>query len=67
MVPRSQMFRQKPQRGTRHVAWHIAQEGLAAPGMVDCALANLVRSAVVSSPKSGQLENVVYNFLCAMR
>ena len=27
----------------------------------------LVRSAVQASPKSGPLENVVYNFLCAMR
>ena len=43
-VPRIQMFLQNPQRGTRHTAWHIAQEGLVAvvaPAMVGCSLANL--------------------------
>ena len=48
------MFLQKPQSGTRHVAWHIAQEGLAAPGMVIVPWPNLMRSVVCyGSPKSG--------------
>ena len=55
------MFRQKPQRGTRHVAWHIAQEGLAAPAMVDCALANLdAQCCLLWKSKVRALENIVY-------